>query len=114
MDQEQCCMDNHVSQECLVLCRQDPNYADYSSDGDNRFPNDTPCEKHKSAINRCWEYRGIYNVFVMYLRATLYNMIFSVNLSNLQFVNRHDSSDDINDKINDKTNCRCSDLYANI
>ena len=70
MDQEQCCMDNHVSQECLVLCRQDPNYADYSSD-DTMFPNDTPCEKHKSAINRCWANRGTYNFYVMYLRAIL-------------------------------------------
>ena len=62
-------MDNHVSQECLVLCRQDPNYADYSSDGDNRFPNDTPCEKHKSAINRCWANRGIHDFYVTYLGA---------------------------------------------
>ena len=69
MDQEQCCMDNHVSQECLVLCRQDPNYADYSSDDDAMFPNDTPCEKHKPAINYCANEtgnRGLLNMITFY------------------------------------------------
>ena len=38
----------------MVLCRKDENY-DYAE----RFPNDTPCEKHKEAINFCKRAEGI-------------------------------------------------------
>ena len=55
---EQCCKDAGVSQECLVLCRKDPNVGAPGSSDD--FPNDTPCEKHKTAINKCAKEGGIW------------------------------------------------------
>ena len=57
--QEQCCIIKGVSEECLVLCRKDPNYEDSPNYDDTEFPNDTPCEKHKSAILECWRMQGI-------------------------------------------------------
>jgi len=59
--QEQCCIDGGVSQECLVLCRKDPNYDYDSNDDDTKFPNDTPCEKHKPTIHKCWRDAGTFN-----------------------------------------------------
>ena len=59
--QEQCCIGKGVSEECLVLCRKDPNYEYDSNDDDTRFPNDTPCEKHKPTIHKCWKDAGTFN-----------------------------------------------------
>ena len=50
-------MNRGVSKECLVLCRKDENLKDYAE----RFPNDTPCEKHKADINFCAREEGIMN-----------------------------------------------------
>ena len=57
--QEQCCISKGVSEECLVLCRKDPNYDDSPNYDDTKFPDDTPCEKHKSSILECWRVQGI-------------------------------------------------------
>ena len=57
--QEQCCTRKGVSEECLVLCRKDPNYEDSPNYDDTKFPSDTPCEKHKSGILECWVVQGI-------------------------------------------------------
>ena len=59
--QEQCCIDGGVAQECLVLCRKDPKYEYDSNDDDTSFPNDTPCEKHKATIHKCWKDAGTFN-----------------------------------------------------
>ena len=57
--QEQCCISKGVSEECLVLCRKDPNYDDSPNYDDTKFPNDTPCEKDKGGILECWGVQGI-------------------------------------------------------
>ena len=66
---EQCCEDEGVSQECLVLCRKDPDIV--GSGSSDSFPSDTPCEKHKSAINKCSK-AGI--LFQFLDKATRYNL----------------------------------------
>ena len=80
--QEQCCISKGVSEECLVLCRKDPNYEDSPNYDDTKFPNDTPCEKHKSGILECWRVQGIldfilvqisvqFKIFEMFGKCTL-------------------------------------------
>ena len=64
---ECCCIDHGVSRECLVLCRKDENLKDYAE----RFPNDTPCEKHKADINFCAREEGIMNYISI---STLHNL----------------------------------------
>ena len=72
--QEQCCISKGVSEECLVLCRKDPNYEDSPNYDDTKFPEDTPCEKHKSAISECWRVQGILDAIL--IQISEHNSIF--------------------------------------
>ena len=75
--QEQCCIIKGVSEECLVLCRKDPNYEDSPNYDDTEFPNDTPCEKHKSAILECWRMQGILDFILVQIFDQFYiNVVF--------------------------------------
>ena len=58
---KECCKQLGVSDACLVLCTKDEDAVSVRL-LHHDFPNDTPCEKHKNAINKCWKPEGIFQV----------------------------------------------------